>query len=73
MKIIGKRKQQDITFHASGEMLIKCARFNDEMHKMHGDKMNFFPKGIFRYKTHNDANRHWDEMLIKKIVEFNNK
>lgn len=67
MKTAGKRKSTPIVFHASAEMLLQGALFNDETQKLFPKNAGFMKKGIYRYKSHEEANKHWDESLIKGI------
>ena len=57
MRVVGNRKEQQITFLASAALLAEGARFNDEIHRLPTGKQTFIPKGLFRFKTHADANR----------------
>ena len=59
MRIIGRRKERPITFSASGELLAEGARFNDEIHKLPSGGTTCIPKGVFRFKSHEEANEHW--------------
>lgn len=72
IKIVGRKyKEPEITFHASAEKLKRCGTFNDEMIKF--QKVlgfnGFFPKGVYHYKTHKEANKHWQKCTIKKVIE----
>lgn len=73
MKIIGRRKQRPLSFHASSALLVESARFNDETHRLPTGQTTFFPKGVFRYKTHEEANRHWDECVAQGMAELARK
>ena len=66
MKIAGKRKERDITFHADGALLREGALFNTEMQKMQSTFR--FPRGVFRYKSHEEADRHMMACVINSIV-----
>jgi hypothetical protein len=66
MKIIGRRKQRDITFHADGALLREGALFNTEMQKI--QSTFHFPRGVFRYKSHEDADRHMMECVVNSMV-----
>lgn len=59
MRVIGLRKERPITFAASGESLAEGARFNDEIHKLPSGGTTCIPKGVFRFKSHKEANEHW--------------
>lgn len=66
MRIAGKRKERDIIFHADGALLKEGALFNTEMQKMQSTFR--FPRGVFRYKSHEEADRHMMECVIDSIV-----
>lgn len=69
MKTIGRRKIPELSPRASGELLAEGARFNDETHRLPTGETTFFPKGVFRYKTQADANRHWNECVAEGMAE----
>ena len=58
MRTVGHRKPRPLTFSGSGASLAEGARFNDEMHRLPGGSRTFVRKGLYRFKTHDDANRH---------------
>jgi len=68
MRVIGKRKIRPITERASGHLLKQGAIFNDEVHRLPTGSTTYFPKGIYRYKTCEEANAHWDSCLIEGLV-----
>ncbi len=69
MRVVGKRKTQAITNNASGYLLKQGAVFNDELHRLPTGNTTYFPKGIYRYKTHEAANTHWEFYLTKGMVK----
>ena len=66
MRVVGKRREREISFHASGELLREGAIFNSEMQKFQSCLR--FPKGLYRYKTHEEADRHWNECVVATIA-----
>lgn len=70
MKLVGHRKKSPITFSASAELLIEGARFNDEIHRLPTGNTTFIPKGVYRFKTHAEANRHQQDCLIAGMVQI---
>jgi len=68
MKIIGKRRIRHISDIPKGLLLKQGALFNDEIHKMPTGNTTFFPKGIYRYETHEEANKHWEQCVITGMV-----
>jgi hypothetical protein len=63
MKTVGQRKQRAITFSASGALLAEGARFNDEMHRLPTGASSFIPKGVTRFKSHEEANLQQQSLL----------
>lgn len=57
MRAIGSRKQAPLTFNASAELLREGARFNDEIHRLPTGDRTFIAKGVYRFRTPDDANR----------------
>lgn len=70
MKTVGQRKQRAITFTASGALLAEGARFNDEMHRLPTGAATFIPKGVSRFKSHEDANRQQLVGLTRGIAQI---
>ena len=70
MRIIGKKREHRITFSASADLLKEGALFNDEMHKFPTGRETFVPKGVYRYKTHEDANKHQEECLVSGMARL---
>lgn len=70
MRIVGNRKERPISFSASAELLLEGARFNDEIHRMPGGSITGFPKGVYLFKTHAEANRQQEECIIAGMVEL---
>ncbi|MGH9898332.1 MAG: hypothetical protein ACRD4L_05725 [Pyrinomonadaceae bacterium] len=70
MKIVGHRKEPVITFSASAEKLLEGARFNDELQKLPTGRETFFPKGVYHYKTHQEADQHRLICLSKGMAEI---
>jgi hypothetical protein len=58
MRTIGRRTGHPITFSASARLLAEGARFNDEIHRLPTGDRTFIPKGVYRYKSFEEANRH---------------
>ena len=58
MRTVGHRKERGISFGASGALLAEGARFNDEIHRWPTGERTCMRKGVFRFRTHDEANRH---------------
>ena len=70
MRAIGHRKERPITFSASATLLLEGAHFNDEIHRLPTGRSTFIPKGVFRFKTHEAANRHQKACLIEGMAKI---
>ena len=70
MRTIGHRKEHPITLSASGEMLKEGARFNDEIHRLPTGNTSHIPKGVYRFKTLEDADRHKQDCLIAGMAKI---
>jgi len=66
VRIVGKRREREITFHASGELLREGAVFNSEMQRFQSSL--HFPQGLYRYKTHEEADRHWNDCVVATMA-----
>jgi hypothetical protein len=68
MRTVGYRKERPITFSASATLLAEGARFNDELHRLPTGDTAFVPKGVYRFKTFEDANRHQANCLAEGMA-----
>lgn len=70
MRTVGHRVEPPITFSASAALLVEGARFNDDIHRLPTGSRNFILKGVYRFKSHEDANRFDLECLAKRMAEI---
>lgn len=70
MRIVGRRSERPISFLASAERLLEGARFNDEIHRLPGGGTTCMRKGVYRFKTHDDANRHQAQSIVEAMVRL---
>ena len=70
MRTVGHRKEAPITFAASAVLLAEGACFNDEIHRLPTGNSTFIPKGVYRYKSFDEANRHQQDCLINGMVRI---
>ena len=66
MKTIGNRRQPKIQPRASGEALVEGARFSESIARL--AQSTFIPKGIYRFKTHEAANKHQEDCLARGMA-----
>ena len=57
-----------ICFAASATRLSEGAKFNDEIHRLPGGNDSFIPKGVYRFKTHAEANQHQMECIARGMA-----
>lgn len=70
MRTIGHRKEPAVTFSASADLLVEGARFNDDLHRLPTGNRSFIRKGLYRFKSHAEANRHDLECLAAGMAEI---
>lgn len=70
MRTIGHRKEHPITFSASGALLVEGARFNDEIHRLPTGNQTYILKGIYRFKSFEEANRQDLECLVEGMAQI---
>lgn len=68
MRTIGYRKERAVTFSASGTLLAEGACFNDEIHRLPTGDRTFIAKGVYRFKSFEEANRQDMEGLVEGMV-----
>lgn len=69
MRTVGQRKERPISFSASAELLAEGARFNDEIHQLPTGGLTCIPKGVFMFKTHEEANRHQQACIVESLTQ----
>lgn len=71
MRIVGKRSDPVLIPMASGDALMRAASFNEMMQSvMPYGRVGCVPKGIYRYKTHEEANQHQDACLATHMAKI---
>lgn len=69
MRIVGKRVEPIIQAKASGEALKQASIFNEMMQSAFvGGKIIRCKKGVYRFKTHEEANRHQESYIADTMV-----
>lgn len=69
MRTVGHRKEHPITFSASSALLAEGARFNDEIRGLPTGGKTFVRKGVYRFKSFDEANRHDLECLAAGMAQ----
>jgi len=57
-----------MTALATGALLAEGARFNETI--SHLAKTTFVPKGVYRFKSHEAANRHEQDCLVRGMGQL---
>ncbi len=63
MRQVGSRREPPVTVQASGLLLAEGARFSESL--SHLSQTTFIPKGVYRFKSHEEANRHEQDCLVR--------
>jgi phage FluMu gp28-like protein len=66
MKVVGHRVERQISKQESGVLLAEGARFNETI--AHLSRVAYIPKGVYRFKSHEEANRHEEECLVRAMA-----
>lgn len=70
MRTVGHRKEKPITFSASAALLAEGARFNDEIHRLPTGNQTFIIKGVYRFKSFEEANRQDLDCLVEGMAQI---
>jgi hypothetical protein len=63
MRQVGSRRELGVALAASGSLLREGARFNEAISQL--SRSTFMPKGIFRFHSHEAANQHAEDCLVR--------
>ena len=63
MKQVGSRREPQMTTQASGVSLKQGARFSEAMSQL--SRSTFVPKGVYRFGSHEEADRHRQDCLAR--------
>ncbi|MFA7242213.1 MAG: hypothetical protein WC091_19045 [Sulfuricellaceae bacterium] len=70
MRTLGHRKETPIVFSASAALLAEGVRFNDEIHRLPTGGATHIPKGVYRFKSHEEASRHGQDCLAESMAQI---
>ncbi len=62
MRQVGSRREPAVVEQASGLLLAEGARFNEAVSRL--APSTFVPKGVYRFRTHDEAIRHRLDCLV---------
>ena len=63
MRQVGSRREKGLALNANGDLLIEGARFNEAVSRL--SPSTFVPKGIYRFRSHEAANQHAEDCLVR--------
>ncbi len=63
MRQVGQRREPELALRASGALLAEGARFSESI--SHLSPTTFVPKGVYRFRSHEQANRHQQDCLVR--------
>lgn len=63
MRRVGSRRDPELTAQASGLGLAEGARFSESVSRL--SPTTFIPKGLYRFNSHEEANRHEQDCLVR--------
>jgi hypothetical protein len=63
MRQVGSRRARAIARDASASLLIEGALFNEAVSRL--SPSTFVPKGIYRFRSHEEANQHAEDCLVR--------
>lgn len=72
MRKIGKAvpDEPQLADRPSGELLRRIALWNDELHKWPDAAAHCVPKGVYRFRTLDEADRHLEECRARRMAEI---
>lgn len=70
MRVIGRRRAAPLSFSASGELLAQGARFNDDLRGLPTGDAGHIPKGLYRFRTHEEAAAQAQQFLIERMAQI---
>jgi hypothetical protein len=63
MRQVGSRRERAISLRASGKLLLEGALFNEAVSRL--STSTFVPKGVYRFGSHEAANQHAEDCLVR--------
>ena len=70
MRSVGRRRERPISVAASAELLREGAKFNEEFQKLSPGRWTGVPKGVYRFRTHEEANRHDEACAAARVAQL---
>lgn len=72
MRVVGRKvpDEPQLAEHPSGELLRQGACWIDELHKWPDAAEHCIPKGVYRYASLEEADRHLEECRARRMAEI---
>ena len=70
MRLVGRRSERPLSRSASARLLAEGARFNEEFQRLPLGRTGPVPKGIHRFRSHAEANRHDEACLAARMARL---
>ena len=68
-RVVGRRLERPLSAVARLDLLLEGGRFNDAIHGLPGGQVTGMQKGIYRFRTLDEANRHQEDCLVAAMVQ----
>ena len=68
MRRIGTRREPEMAARPDGLLLAQGARFSETISSL--APSTFIPKGIYRFKSHDEADRHQRDCLVRGMARL---
>jgi hypothetical protein len=68
MRRVGSKSERTLALNASGVLLAEGARFSEAISRL--SPTTFVPKGIYRFRSHDAANRHAEDCLVRGMARL---
>ena len=69
MRQVGHRREPEALPETDGAALAGAVEFSANLTRLAGGRV-MFPKGVFRYKTHGEANAHQEACLAVGMAQL---
>ncbi len=66
---VGKRNIRSVSSNASGEAFIEGSKFNESLQSLPTGDQTFIPKGVYFFKTNQEADKHRETCLIRGMAQ----
>lgn len=70
MRVVGKEKAFSVSPEASYANLRAADSFMSMLRGLAGGMRHFFPKGVYRYRSHEEADAAWVDAVARDMAEL---